>query len=89
MAKLEQEYKKVAGELECQRHNAKAALEAAEMRWKEKEKQQKAEMSQQADMMRDMQRHLEEEEKRHQQERHKVCPLQLFVRSYWPRWKPR
>ena len=69
---LEEKVKKVGSELECQRHNAQAAQLTWEQKCKDKDKEHKAELSQQNDMLRDMQRQLEENRKKNEQETNKV-----------------
>lgn len=64
--------KKVGSELECQRHNAQSAQLAWEQKCKDKEKEHKADLSQQQDLLRDMQKHLEENQKKMEQETNKV-----------------
>ena len=64
--------KKVGSELECQRHNAQAAQLTWEQKVKEKDKEHKAELSQQNDLLRDMERQLDENRKRSEQEMNKV-----------------
>ena len=69
---LEEKVKKVGSELECQRHNAQAAQLTWEQKVKEKDKEHKAEQSQQNDILRDMERQLDENKKRSEQEMNKV-----------------
>ena len=64
--------KKVGSELECQRHNAQAAQRTWEQKVKEKDKEHKAELSQQNDVLRDMEKQLDENRKRSEQEMNKV-----------------
>ena len=71
--------KKVGSELECQRHNAQAAQLTWEQKVKEKDKEHKAELSQQNDVLRDMERQLDENRKRSEQEMNKVAhPSKLW-----------
>ena len=70
---LEEKVKKVGSELECQRHNAQAAQLTWEQKVKEKDKEHKAELSQQNDLLRDMERQLDENRKRSEQEMNKVA----------------
>ena len=70
---LEEKVKKVGSELECQRHNAQAAQLMWEQKVKEKDKEHKAELSQQNDILRDMERQLDENRKKSEQEMNKVA----------------
>ena len=64
---LEQKVKKLGQELDCQRHNSEASRAQLEQRLKEKEKDHGLEMRQQTEMMKDMERHLEEAKNKLQQ----------------------
>ena len=71
----EEKHKKLNQELQCQRHNAEAARQTHETRLKEKEREFKAEISQQSDVLRDMEQQLQQERQKLQQDVNKVIRL--------------
>ena len=57
---MEDKVKKIGGELECQRHNAEAARQAMDQKMKDREKETRMEMSQQADIIKDFEKQLQD-----------------------------
>ena len=84
MVALEEKNRRVLGDLECQRHNAEAARQATENKWREKEKEHKAELSHQTDIVCGIQRLLDEKERNHQQELNKVRMKTLLAHKLLP-----
>ena len=72
LSALEEQRKRLAQELECQRHNAEAARQAQETKFKAKEHEHNLELGQQTDLLRDAQRHLDELNNKLKQEGNKV-----------------